>query len=349
MGLPDTQVYTLSPSSVAPDGRLVFKSVLDRGGVIPIGQLPPFGIFQWSSGGVPATVGLSDEALVPGDTLPYVLDNWAAGPGGLSYLQARAERGSGKARLFVSAAGGKPTQLVGPETPVMGAAPLTDVTGFVLDRGGDLFVAGITASGAGVFRLVGGQLVPVALQGMQVPAFADGRSTAGFAFTNGFQLLPSTARGAKLLFRAMVQQPGGAARLGEFEWSPTRGPETRSIVGVAVTGARSLSVNLLGDTTLQIQNGKGTAVSAYRTDQGSWVIVRSRLSGSAVVSEMIAQDGKGAAPAVRRFTVLDAGPLLDQEGLPLHNGPVFTLNDAGEVAILASDGKKWGIYPIPAP
>jgi hypothetical protein len=47
--------------------------------------------------------------------------------------------------------------------------------------------------------------------------------------------------------------------------------------------------------------------------------------------------------------VLDAGPLLDHEGLPLRNGPVFTLSDAGEIAILASDGTKWGIYPIPAP
>src|SRR5207244_11576899 len=97
LGLPDTQVFTLGRSSVAPDGRLVFKSVLDRGGVIPRGQLPPFGIFQWSSGGVPATVGLSDDALMPGDALPYVLDNWAAGPGGLSYLQARAAGGRGKA------------------------------------------------------------------------------------------------------------------------------------------------------------------------------------------------------------------------------------------------------------
>jgi PKD repeat protein len=347
LGLPDRRLFTLSPSSVGPDGRLVFKSAVDRGGPPAGGQLPLFGIFQWSSGGAPATIGLSDDALVAGDRLPYVLDNWAAGPGGVSYLLARTDGGKGAARLLKSSAGARPTPLLGPGTPVTGGTPLTDVTDFVLNRDGDLFVAGTTAGGAGVFRAAGGSLALLAAQGMPVPSFADGTPTTGFTFAGSFQLLPSTARWTKLLFRAMVQKPGSAARLGEFEWSANSGLQTRSIVGVAVNGLRTLTADMLGDTTLELQNGNGTAVSAYLSDQGSWVIVRSRVVGGSIVSEPIAQEGKGTDPKARRFVVLDAGPLLDEEGLPPHNGPVFTLNDAGEVAILASDGKRWGIYAIP--
>jgi hypothetical protein len=345
-GLPDKRLFTLSPSSVGPNGQLVFKAEVDRGGAPAGGQLPLFGIFQWSSGGMPSTIGLSDDPFAPGDRLPYVIDNWAAGPSGLSFLLVRSDGGKGPGRLLVSGASPKPAAALGPGTPVTGGTPLTDLTGFVLNRGNTLFVTGATAGGAGVFRDMAGSLVPLALQGMPVPAFSDGTPTAGYTFAGSFQLLPSTARGAKLLFRAMVQKPGGAARLGEFEWSADAGLQSRSIVGVEVTGERTLAADMLGDTTLELQNGNGTAVSAYLSDQGGWVIVRSRVSGGNVVSETIAQDAKGTDPNGRRFVVLDAGPLLDQEGLPPHSGPVFTLNDAGEVALLASDGKKWGIYSI---
>jgi hypothetical protein len=355
LGLPDKRLFTLSPSSVGPNGQLVFKAEVDRGGPPASGQLPLFGIFQWSSGGVPSTVGLSDDPLVPGDRLPYVLENWASAPGGRPpFFLVRTDGGKGPARLLVSPGAGKwltvvvPGSLVTPPGAAQ-ATPLTDLTDFVFSRDGALFVAGVTTGGAGIFRVMGNPFPAVAAQGMPVPPFADGTPTTGFTFAGGFQLLPSTARGPKLLFRAMVQKPGGAARLGEFEWTATAGLQTRSIVGVAVNGARTLTADVLGDTTLELQNGNGTAVSAYLSDKGSWAIVRSRVSGNSTVSETIAQDGKGTDASVRRFTVLDAGPLLDQEGLPPHDGPVFTLNDAGEVALLASDGMKWGIYSIPLP
>ena len=42
-----------------------------------------------------------------------------------------------------------------------------------------------------------------------------------------------------------------------------------------------------------------------------------------------------------KIVSLDPGQVLD---LPPGSGPVFTLNDAGDVAFMATDGLKWGIY-----
>jgi hypothetical protein len=60
------------------------------------------------------------------------------------------------------------------------------------------------------------------------------------------------------------------------------------------------------------------------------------------VTSLVAQEGQsmpGGSGA--KVVSLDPGPILD---LPAGSGPVFTLNDAGDVAFMATDGQQWGIY-----
>src|SRR5262249_18656453 len=129
--------------------------------------------------------------------------------------------------------------------------------------------------------------------------------------------------------------------------------ETLMVESLGVGGARDLSFGTLQDT-LDRQSVNGTTAFADIRD-GLWVVWRSRpIKNSrgditSFKTEPIAQevgskgqrrsDVSGDPP---RF-ILDAGPLLQAEGLPTAAGPVFTLDEAGGVAFLASDGKRWGI------
>lgn len=56
--------------------------------------------------------------------------------------------------------------------------------------------------------------------------------------------------------------------------------------------------------------------------------------------ERLNQEGQ-RLPDGTRIRSLDPGKVLD---LPDGSGPVFTLNEEGDVAFLASDGKAWGLY-----
>ena len=71
------------------------------------------------------------------------------------------------------------------------------------------------------------------------------------------------------------------------------------------------------------------------------------LSNGITPGVPIAQDMKGKLANVPRFAALDAGALLAQESdLLLRSGPVFTIDDAGNIAFMASDGKVWGVYSV---
>jgi hypothetical protein len=73
-----------------------------------------------------------------------------------------------------------------------------------------------------------------------------------------------------------------------------------------------------------------------------------RSNGTLTPPVTIAQDMKGKLSNVPRFAALDAGALLAQESdLQLRSGPVFTIDDAGNIAFMASDGKVWGVYSTP--
>jgi hypothetical protein len=51
---------------------------------------------------------------------------------------------------------------------------------------------------------------------------------------------------------------------------------------------------------------------------------------------------------VPRFASLDAGPLLEQQGLTPRAGPLFTISATGDIAFMASDSKGWGVYQVSA-
>lgn len=336
-GFVDTQRFTVSPPSIAPDGAVVFKALLDGAGL-------PFGIFQWAPASSVDPLIFSDTPVAAQEPVPYRLEHWAAGDGGVAYIQVRDA--VNRARLFAAQPGGKLQVLVeSGVTPAPGGL-IADLSDFLPAPGGDLYVAATVAGSDALFRLTQGQLLPLAAAGGSVPPLADGRG-AGLVFAGSFVLLPQSAH-RDLLFRAAVRKPGDAqVRRGSFRIRQGK-LETLAIESVGVEGARSLAVDSLADT-LETQNGNGTSVSAYFTAKDGWVIVRSHLDRqkATITSQIIAQAGPGRRPDVPWFAALDAGPLLEQEGAPPHAGPVFTLNEAGDVAFLASDGRGWGVYQVP--
>jgi hypothetical protein len=337
-GFADTQQATLNPPAVAADGNLVFKARLARD------PADTFGVFQ-SAGAGAAAVALAEPSpddlrVLPADHGPYSLDRWVAGIGGAAYLMATPQ--GGKARLYKRAAGSAALQslVVADLTPVNGTptATLSQVSDFVLDGAGAAFVAGAMPTGPGVFRVDGegvlARLTPVVLQGQPVPRPLDGTNVQGFVFNGGFSLVPDSARGP-LLFMASVVKTGAPPRRGLFRFGPL-GLETLQIECLDVGGARDISFCTLAISPAR-QTANGTTAFAIRED-GRWKIKRWRAG----VTTLVAQEGQtlpGGSGA--KIVSLDPGPVLD---LPPGSGPVFTLNDAGDVAFLATDGLKWGIY-----
>lgn len=338
----------LGAPSVSPDGNVVFKARLDRGGA------SSFGVFQWS-GGDPVTVGLADAmpdtlAVLPDDHPPYDLMRWVAGPAGRAYLMARPAGGG--PRLYRRAAPDpSPTGLellvLPGVTPVTGAspAPLTYLSDFVVSGDGSVFVSGGAVGSPGIFRVDTARLTPVVTTGQPVPRLADGRELRGLAFGSRFGLMPDSARGA-LLFRADVVS-GDTVRRGLFRLGP-QGLETVLVEGVGIAGARDLTVETLSDS-LDRQSANGTTVFAAFSTKDGWTLFRSRVirdsqgNVTSVAAAPIAQE-HGSLPGVPGFAALDPSPLLN---LACRAGPLFSVNDSGGVAFLASNGQRWGVYVLP--
>jgi hypothetical protein len=326
---------------VSKDGSLVFKARLEWGAA------ESQGVFQWS--GLPAAaVALSepnpdDLRVLPTDIGPYSLERWVAGTAGAAYLMARPT--GGKTRLYMRTVGAttSPIQwLVVPDvTPVVGPTPvtLTQMSDFVLDGTGKPYVAGATAVAQGLFRLDGqgptAQLTGIVLQGQPVPKSLDGTNVQGFLFGSSFTLLPDSARGS-LQFRAEVIKSGASPRQGLFRLG-TLGVETIMIENLEFGSAREITYGTLATTPArQTVNG----ISAYATFyNGKWSIYRWKAG----VTKLVAQEGQALPGGTNgaKIVSLDPGPVLD---LPPGSGPIITLNDAGDVAFLATDGLKWGIY-----
>jgi hypothetical protein len=311
-------MYLLGPPSVADDGRVVFKALLDQN------KTPLAGIFQWTTGASPT--------LIMGTSDPRDLIGWAAGKLGLNYILVRPQGGVG--RLYVGMGGLVPA----PVSP----SGLTDLTDLALNSNGDIFVAGSGPNGTGVFQLVGSQYtpMPVAVKAAtQVPPI-PGILGAGYTFDGVFfNLVPTSLRG-RLIFRATIAK-GGDTKLGEFAFGAS-GLVSRQVAVLLSSSARTLISSSLGNTPPS-QNRNGITISA-NPGSGRWSLVLFRGDSP---PQTIVREGQ-MLPNGTQIKVLDAGPLLQQETDPVfHNGPVFTIDDAGNVAFLASDGQGWGVYQVP--
>jgi hypothetical protein len=331
----DTDAYTLCPPAVSVDGNVVFKTRLDQNGAAT------YGVFQWMGAGVSA-VGLSDPipdnlALSADDQPPYDLLRWLAGPSTRAYLMESHQTHSvGEVeRLFQHTAAGPAPLVVPGTTPVITTGPstLSQLFDYVLDGAGAPFVYGSSAGLAGIFAAGSNGLSPVALQGQSIPKPAAGPSVQGLVFGSHFTLMPDSAHGS-LLFTADVAG-ASPARQGMFRYG-SQGLETVMVEQLTVNGARDLTYGTLA-TSAPRQTVNGATAFATRGADGRWAIYRWRTG----VTTLVAQEGQTLPGGGVKIVSLDPGPVLD---LPPGSGPVFTLNDAGDVAFLATDGLKWGIY-----
>jgi hypothetical protein len=115
------------------------------------------------------------------------------------------------------------------------------------------------------------------------------------------------------------------------------------VEGIGVVGSRNVTVDTLAVSSIR-QTVNGTTASAIKSN-GHWQILRTRAAVGANgattwTTVVVAQEGQ-ALPGGVHVVSLDPSALLD---LPAGSGPVFTLNQAGDVAFLATDGQHWGVY-----
>jgi hypothetical protein len=229
-------------------------------------------------------------------------------------------------------------------TPVAGPTPipLTDLSDYVLNRAGGIFVSARSGAATGVLGLGPTGLTPLAAQGRPVPRFEDGSEAAGFSFDGGFSLVPDSARG-ELLFVAGVNKGEEKSRKGLFRLDPALGLRTRMVEGLGVGSVREIRIDTIAGSSI-VQSSNGATAAAFRSN-GRWQIIRTRVSVDAqgrvkTAVAAVAQEGQ-LLPGGVRIVTLDPSQLL---GLDPGAGPIFSLNEAGDVAFLASDGKRWGVY-----
>jgi hypothetical protein len=289
-------------------------------------------------------------------------NSWEAGPGGSAYVLTRKPGGDELIKCSLV-----------PETPEARIEPLviqgsTTVSGrgqgakidflrdFVIDGAGNVFFSGSVATGReGLFHLDPSTRMsePLALEGDPLPPFADGRNTSSLRFGRVSQLLRDSTRGP-LLFKASVLD-GPQQRQGLFQRSAQGQLETVVVEGLAITGSRDYTVTTIADADLR-QTATGMFAFSVKDDNGRWMIIRKRpvrdSAGNPIrdsagnpkfESVVLARDGQ-RLEAGRPPVKLNAGPLVSRTGYPPQQGPIFTLNDAGDVAFFASDGQRWAVY-----
>jgi len=344
-GAPTTDYRTLGLPSVATEGsgvNLVFKALATRAGA------PVYGLFKWSGGGI-ESIGLEEDAtLTAGQVGPLNLAQWAAGPSGSCYLMVRP-RGGGPARLLRCVA--RPVSAsttieswVAPEASRAGAgrsAP-DDLQNFVLDGGEQLFVQGTFAGRRGVYRVPQpGQYLPVVQEGQALSPMQPGQPAASdLVFGDAFGLLPDSRFGGLLFRAAVVNRRTGVRKRGLFSLDAA-GPHIVLIEGLTIRVRGSIAVAQLDDLsdTLDRQAGKWTAFAALIDHGTRWAIFRQDRSANANDSELVVQEGPqpdGSGPIT-----LDPSQLL---GFPCRSGPLFSINEQGLVAYMASDHKQWRLW-----
>jgi hypothetical protein len=359
----DTTRYLAYSPVVSSEGNVVFKARLERR------EKETFGVFQWA-GAAPTAVAVTDPepddlASTADDRPPYRLEQWGAGPSGRTLFLERHQTRSGtsQARLFERSAAGLRPFVVAGQTQVVGGAPLTltDLSDFVVTRAGEVFVHGAAAGASRVLAVGPTGLTPVAGQGQPVPPMVDGKKFPGLVFDGSFALVPESVRG-DLFFRAGVWKPGNqkSRTRGIFHRTAQGAVETLLLENLVVGAARSVDYVVIASSSRgqgsqpfatfapsqSGQVGNETFAFAARSSDGRWAIYRSRVvrdanTGTATLSiVLIAREGQ-KLPDGTPFVSLDPSLLL---GRPIDSGPVFRLNTNGDVAFLASDGIRWGIY-----
>jgi hypothetical protein len=342
-GFSDSATFTLNPPAVSNDGNLVFKARLDQGGT------PSFGVFQWNGTAV-SLVGLSNPtpdnlALTTDDQGPYTFDRWEAGLSGGAFLMEQHQTRSAVpvTRLFGHSPAGLTPLVVPGTTPVQGGAPgsLGSLFDYVLDGSGSLFVSAAAGSTPGLMALQPAGLAPMVMQGQTIPPIA-GTDTTGRTFDGTFSLVPDSSRGS-LVFIAGVAKKGDATRRGLFKRNASGGIDTVMVEGIGVVGARNVTVDTLASSSIR-QTVNGTTASAILSN-GRWQIMRTRAAvdsrgKTTFTTVVVTQEGQSLAGGLHVVS-LDPSAVLD---LPAGSGPVFTLNETGDVAFMASDGQHWGVY-----
>jgi hypothetical protein len=161
----------------------------------------------------------------------------------------------------------------------------------------------------------------------------------------------------RLLFRAETSSPQWEwPRRGLFRLNTQGALETLIVENVGMTGARDVSFTSLSSEVPR-QTVGGTTAFAVHDEQG-WMIYRSQpvrdARGQPVTDSrgnptfqttLIVREGQPLADG-RRLKTLNASPLVSPTNDLYRSGPIFTLNDAGDVAFFASDGQRWGVYEL---
>jgi hypothetical protein len=350
-GFTRQRAYSVEPPSVATDGTVIFEALVEAN------RVGAFGLFCWEARKreeAPRLLG-----IFPGKTL----QRWISAPQGRVYF---LERSGGMTALVEVASNGTRRALVS-GTPVSGdgvAGHLIELRDFVLTGRGELFVHGEielprppgASRQVGIFRLEPQELaastprlVTMAAVGQPLPLCGFALKNPGYVFRGDFVLRGESACGP-LLFEAQVGHSKNDRWRGRAHFR-AESPTCAQIVWLAGVGLSSkgsvrmlwvgqpLDVSCDGSTGTQSlrQDTSSIAGAVATRDEwsGRWAIYRAH--GSRLT--LVAREGP---PAVGGSgLILDAGPLL---GLASDYGPVFTVNEAGEVAFLASDGKSWGVY-----
>jgi hypothetical protein len=335
------RAHRLEAPSVASDGTVVFEALLETN------KRKEFGLF----------------CFAPREGTPRLLERfltsrprrWMAGSEGKAYYLA----GDEGARQLMEALPGAKRRLIFEGQTVSGdalpSASLTHLDDFVLSGAGQLFVSGALERIPGIYRVENGQsatprLLTIAAQGQPVPPCGQAARLSGFYFRSDF-VLQSASRCGSLLFGAEVGQRNddGWRGGGDFGLGAAGCPEALYLAGWSLASKGSIGLWQWGqkpDTTCDdvvgtqalAQDPAAERVGAVAFQDGPgglWSIYRKR--GNQFTR--VAREGEILADGSR--LVLEAGPLL---GLAAGHGPVFAVNDTGEVAFLGSDGKGWSVY-----
>lgn len=342
-GFGDQSGYRLNPFSVSADGNVVFKALVEENGS------RTFGVFQWQKSPASYRLLARSEGVEGKDTL----ERWAAGLSENAYYLTRSSQGAslvGRSSLGSSV------------IAQTGLAGFTDLGDLVVNGAGKLFFTGTSGAQSNLFRLDAPlragdrpQLVPFASRGMEVPQDTSKNRYPDLQLNGRFTLLPQLACGDLYFIAGMGKKNGGG--------EPTRGffhlqPDGKTVETILIEGLRAGHGTAgvaripkfpdepcnrsLGTLSTAADGSSALLPTAFTTysERDGWSIFRYRRG----VFSLVASETQRLPDGGRLY--LDAGSML---GLAPGYGPVFTINPDGEVAFLASDGQRWGVYRFSEP